>query len=180
MSLKNLRLRLRPCGRSNRAHITGDKVRATMVDIITLTAMVTVNCLYSWPVMPGRKLTGTNTAHSTSDMAIRALLRPDIARRVASAASTCSRSIIRSTFSTTTMASSTTMPIASIRPNSVSILSEKPKISITPNVPISDIGTAIIGISVARQFCNDRNTTSITSNKASKKVRYTWWIDSDI
>ncbi len=33
-------------------------------------------------------------------------------------------SMLRSTFSTTTMASSTTMPIASTRPNSVSVLIE--------------------------------------------------------
>ena len=39
--------------------------------------------------------------------------------------------MLRSTFSTTTMASSTTMPMASTRPNSVSMLSEKPKASST-------------------------------------------------
>ncbi len=37
----------------------------------------------------------------------------------------------RSTFSTTTMASSTTMPIASTRPNSDSVLMEKPNASST-------------------------------------------------
>ena len=46
----------------------------------------------------------------------------------------------------------------------------KPKTSITPNVPISDIGTAMTGINVARQFCNDRKTTRITSSNASKNV----------
>jgi hypothetical protein len=35
--------------------------------------------------------------------------------------------MLRSTFSTTTMASSTTMPIASTRPKSVRALIEKPK-----------------------------------------------------
>ena len=35
--------------------------------------------------------------------------------------------MLRSTFSTTTIASSTTMPIASTRPNSDRLLSEKPK-----------------------------------------------------
>ena len=44
-------------------------------------------------------------------------------------------SMLRSTFSTTTMASSTTMPIASTRPNSDSVLIEKPKPSITAKVP---------------------------------------------
>ncbi len=142
--------------------------------------MVIVNCLYSCPVIPGRKLTGTNTAHSTSDMAMSALPRPSIALRVASGAGTRSRSIILSTFSTTTMASSTTMPIARMRPRSVSIFREKPNISITPKVPTSEMGTAIIGIRVARQFCNDRNTTRITRMRASTNVRYTWWMDSEI
>lgn len=30
-----------------------------MVEIITETAIVTVNCLNNWPVIPERKLTGT-------------------------------------------------------------------------------------------------------------------------
>ena len=41
-------------------------------------------------------------------------------------AGSCRRAMLRSTFSTTTMASSTTMPIARIRPNSVSMFTEKP------------------------------------------------------
>ena len=61
-----------------------------------------------------------------------------------------------STASTTTIASSTTRPIASTRPNSDSVLIEKPSSGKTANVPISDTGTAIIGMSVARQFCRNR------------------------
>ena len=68
------------------------------------------------------------------------------------------------------MASSTTIPMARISPSSVIMLSEKPNASITPKVPISDMGTAMTGISVARQFCSDRNTTRITSSSASKSV----------
>ena len=50
------------------------------------------------------------------------------------------------------------------------MLSEKPNTSITPKVPMSEIGTATIGMSVARQLCNERNTTRITSSNASKSV----------
>ena len=46
--------------------------------------------------------------------------------------------MLRSTFSTTTIASSTTMPIASTRPNSVSRLIEKPSASMPANVATSD------------------------------------------
>ena len=78
--------------------------------------------------------------------------------------------MIRSTFSTTTMASSTTIPIARMRPNRVIMLSENPNASMIPKVPISEIGTAITGIRVARQFCRERNTTRITRTRASNKV----------
>ena len=56
--------------------------------------------------------------------------------------------MMRSTFSITTIASSTRMPIASTMPNIVSTLIEKPNASITPNVPSSATGTTIVGISV--------------------------------
>ena len=46
------------------------------------------------------------------------------------------------------MASSTTSPIASTRPNSDSVLMENPSTGNIMNVPISETGTAINGISV--------------------------------
>ena len=162
------------------AHITGLKVRATMVDMITDTAIVTLNWRKSSPVIPARKLTGTNTAQSTSDIATRAPPIPLIAFLVASFGGRCSCSIMRSTFSTTTIASSTTIPIASTSPSSVMVFRENPKISMTPNVPTREIGTAIAGTSVALQLCSERNTTRITSNRASNSVLYTSWIDSEI
>ena len=45
------------------------------------------------------------------------------------------------------------MPIASTMANSVSVLIEKPNSHSPAKVPISEIGTATIGISVARQLC---------------------------
>ena len=50
----------------------------------------------------------------------------DIALRVASFGESPSSDMMRSTFSTTTMASSTRMPIASTMPNSVSMLIDSP------------------------------------------------------
>ena len=58
-----------------------------------------------------------------------------------------------STASITTIASSTTMPIASTMPNSVSRLIEKPSIVMPTNVPTIETTTASVGISVARRFC---------------------------
>ena len=84
------------------------------------------------------------------------------------------RSSQRWTFSTTTIASSTTMPIASTRPNSDSMFSEKSISHITAKVPISDTGIARIGTSEARQLCRKTSTTSATRPTAISSV----WIRS--
>ena len=62
------------------------------------------------------------------------------------------------TASTTTMASSTTMPMASTRPNIDSVLIEKPSIGKKMNVPMSDTGTVRSGMIVARRFCRKMQT----------------------
>ncbi|MNR21866.1 hypothetical protein D3C85_1387910 [compost metagenome] len=56
--------------------------------------------------------------------------------------------MIRSTFSTTTMASSTRIPMASTIANMVSTLIENPSASITANDPSMATGTTSAGISV--------------------------------
>ena len=55
----------------------------------------------------------------------------------------------RSMFSMTTIASSTTMPVARMMPKSVSVLIEKPSSLTNANVPMSDTGIVIVGMSVA-------------------------------
>ena len=84
----------------------------------------------------------------------------------------------RSTFSTTTIASSTTIPIASTRPNSVSVLIENPSKYRKAKVPTTDTGTAISGMTEARQVCRNRITTRTTRTTASKRVLSTARIDS--
>ena len=64
------------------------------------------------------------TAQSTSTMAMIGLVTSRMALIAASRASTCSSCMMRSTFSSTTIASSTTMPMASTMPKSVSVLIE--------------------------------------------------------
>jgi hypothetical protein len=76
----------------------------------------------------------------------------------------------RSAFSTTTMASSTTMPMARMKPNMVSAFSVKPSASSTAKVPTMETGMASSGITAARQFCRNSTTTSTTSSTASAKV----------
>ena len=84
----------------------------------------------------------------------------------------------RSVFSITTMASSTTMPIASTSANSVSTLMVNPSSSRPRNVPTTLTGTASIGMSVARQLWRKMNTTSVTSSIASTSVVTTSLIDA--
>ncbi len=81
-------------------------------------------------------------------------------------------------FSTTTMASSTTMPMASTRANRVRVLIEKPVAFITARVPISETGMARMGITAARQVCRKTITTITTSTRASSRVFCTSWIES--
>ena len=149
-----------------------------MPDSTTETAMVIANCLYMRPVMPPRNATGMNTEHSTSTMEISARLTWCIARSAATAGGTRSWAMMRSTFSITTIASSTTMPIASTRPNSVSRLTEKPSTCMPKKAPMTDTGTATTGIRVARQLCRKTNTTRVTSSSASNSVFTTSLIEA--
>jgi len=96
---------------------------------------------------------GTNTAISTSAVAITGPTTSDVARRAASTVVSFSSSRCRWVFSTTTMASSTTMPMARTRPKSVSVLMEKPNTLMTPKVPTRDTGMVRVGMRVARQSC---------------------------
>ena len=96
-----------------------------MADSSIATATVTANWRNNSPEMPGMKAIGTKTDSRTSVIAMIGAVISAMARLLASAgeSSGCS-SITRSTFSTTTMASSTTMPIASTMASSETVLAE--------------------------------------------------------
>ena len=95
-------------------------------DSTTATHSVTENCVYSAPVMPGMNDTGTNTASSTSVVATTGPVTSRIAWRVAARASCPVSAMMRCTFSTTTMLSSTTTPMARRVANRVIMLAENP------------------------------------------------------
>jgi hypothetical protein len=69
-----------------------------------------------------------------------------------------------------TMASSTTMPIASTTPNKVERLIVKPSAAIPANVPMMVTGMVVAGTSVARQFCRNTRMTRSTRTPASMSV----------
>ncbi len=72
--------------------------------------------------------------------------------------------------STTMIASSTTMPMARTRANSVSRLTLNPKAAIAAKAPMMVTGTVVAGTSVARQLCRNTTMTRRTSTAASTRV----------
>src|SRR5215213_155615 len=125
------------------------------------------------PVVPGKNAIGTNTATSTSVMPTTAEVICVIAFTVATYGDNRSSDMMRSTFSITTIASSTRMPIAITMANSVSTLIEKPSTQRPRHAPARAIGTTMVGMSVARQFWRNRNITRNTSIIASTSVSTT-------
>ncbi len=67
--------------------------------------------------------------------------------------------------------------MASTMPNMVSVLMVKPAENRTAKVPSSTTGTAMVGMSVARQLCRKISITRKTSPTASKRVITTSLID---
>ena len=73
-------------------------------------------------------------------------------------------------FSIITMASSTTKPVAMVSAIRVRLLIENPARYITANVPMSDSGTATLGMTVAATLRRNRKmiiTTSATASRSS-------------
>src|ERR1700743_2337834 len=160
------------------AESAGVSVKALNAEIDTENAMVSANCRNKMPVVPGKSATGTNTATSTSDVAMTAPATSFIATDAALCGSVIPSLMWRSTFSMTTIASSTTSPVASVIPNSVSVLIEKPNSLTKMNVPISETGIVIAGMNVLRQSCRNKKITTMTSTIASTSVWSTSLIDS--
>src|SRR5208282_1681076 len=131
----------------------GVSVRALNAEMETENAMVSANCRNRIPVVPGNNATGINTETSTSEVATTAPATSFIATDAALCGSVMPSTMWRSTFSITTMASSTTNPVASVIPNSVSVLIENPKSFTKINVPINETGIVTAGMIVLRHSC---------------------------
>ena len=130
------------------------------------------------PVVPGKNETGTKTAIKTRDVAMTALVTSPMALEVASWGSECSMAMWRCTFSMTTMASSTTSPVASVMPKRVSELMEKPNNLMKAKVPISETGIVTAGMMVARQSSRKRKMTVMTMKMARPRVHSTSRMES--
>ena len=111
------------CGRTSFDAIIGVRVRATNAEIATAPASATDSSRNSRPVLPSMKPTGRNTATSTVVVAMTANATCLVPRDAATSRGS-PRSARRWMFSSTTIASSTTRPIASTIASSVSRLIE--------------------------------------------------------
>ncbi len=125
------------------------------------------------PVEPPKKAIGKKTAVSTVAIPQRALVICPMDLMVASCGDNPSSDMIRSTFSTTTIASSTSRPMTITRANIVKVLIEKPAAASTPIVPSRTTGTAIVGIRVALKFWRKMNMTMKTRKIALISVSTT-------
>ena len=131
-------------------------------EIITAADNVTANSRNSRPVCPSMNSSGMNTA--TSDRLIDSTVKPTSrAPRSAAAMRSMPPSMWREVFSNTTIASSTTKPVATVSAIRLRLFRLKPSKYITPKVPSSDTTVATAGITVARRLRKKAPTTRITS-----------------
>ena len=128
--------------------------------------------------MPGKKATGTKTEISTSEVATTAPVTSRMAAEAAVMTSVWSSWMWRWMFSKTTIASSTTRPVASVIPKRVKVLIEKPKSLTKAKAPTRDTGMVIAGMTVLRQSWRKRKMTAMTKRIASRSVISTSRIDS--
>ena len=77
----------------------------------------------------------------------------------------------REMFSSTTIASSTTRPVATMSAMSDRLLRENPHRYMTAKLPTSAMGTAATGMAAARTLARNSSTTRITSATAISRVR---------
>lgn len=162
-----------------RAHIMGVSVREMSSDSRMATARVTANSRNSRPTTSPMNSRGISTAISdkVSDTRVKPIcLDP----RSAAVMAFSPASMRRAMFSTMTMASSTTNPVAMVRAIRVRLLMLKPSNAIRPNVPTRDSGTTTPGIRVARQVRKNTKVTATTRMMASSISTCTWATESRI
>ena len=157
---------------SHNAHCVGFNVNALIALINAVAAITSANCRYICPVIPGMNAGGKNTDISTSVIPMIGPISSFIAS-IDPCFGVCPRSTCCATPSTTTIASSTTIPIARTTANNVNRLIENPSTAIAANAPMIVTGTVVAGTNVARQSCRNTTITTSTNSPASNNVWYT-------
>ena len=83
-------------------------------------------------------------------------------------------------FSSTTIASSMTMPTDSVSASIVIMLSVKPICQTRPNVAMIDVGMAIAAMIVERRFDRKSSTTSAARIDPTMRCSSTLWIEASM
>jgi hypothetical protein len=154
-------------------------VSDTTIEIKIAVAIVTANSRNRRPTIPPISRSGMNTA--TSERVIESTVKP-ISPAPASAAAKgplpCSR--YRVMFSITTIASSTTKPVEMVSAMSERLSRLYPIRYMTPKVPMSDSGTATLGMMASRGLRRNANTTRMTRMTEMMSDRSTSCTDARI
>ena len=153
-------------------HIIGVVLSETTSDTRMATESVMANSRKRRPTSPPIIRMGMKTAISETLMD-RTVNPTSCAPFRAASMRVAPFSIWREMFSSTTMASSTTKPVATVRAIRVMLLMEKPAKAMIANVPRIETGTTIAGISVMRASPRKRKTTSVTRKTESSSERST-------
>ncbi len=116
-------------------------------------------------------MNATGTKMTTSDRVVAMTARPisAVASAAASFGDSPFSSTNRNTFSSTTIASSMTMPVASESASIVMLFSVKPNTFMNVNVPMMEVGTASAAIRVTRRFRMKKNTTTLARSPPSRR-----------
>ena len=124
-------------------------------------------------------MNATGTKMTTSDSVVAMTARPisPVALMAASFGVTPFSSTYRKMFSSTTIASSMTMPVASDSASIVMLFSVKPSAFMTVNVPMIDVGIASAAMIVTRRLRMNRNTTSAA--RKPPRSRCSWMSSND-
>ncbi len=161
-------LYIRPCftfRRKSNEQSIGVSESAHTVEIIIIMVTIHPSCWNSTPVIPVTSVSGKNTAISVSVDAI-----TDTATSFVPCIAACFGSLPRSicvvTFSSTTIASSTTIPIDMDSAERETIFRVLPVIARYMNDAMSEIGIVIATIMVARHLPRNTNTTMTTNRRA--------------
>src|SRR5271157_1963448 len=147
------------------------------IDTTMAVDSVIANSRNSLPTIPLMRRIGINTA--ISDMVIDRMVNP-ISREPSRAAfiGAMPDSRRRVMFSITTIASSTTNPVEIVNAMSERLSILNPNRYMAAKVPMSETGTATVGISVARQLRRKMKTTRITRMIERMRVRSTSLTDA--
>ncbi len=163
----------RVAGRSQRAPSIGVSEKLTTSEIAIETVIVSPKLLKKRPGMLFMNAIGKNTA--IRERVVARTARPtSLVAAIAAGMGFIFLSWMKTTMtSSTTIASSMTMPTARARARSVSVSMVRPSASIAPKVPMTDAGIASAAMTVERTLPRNTSTTSAARSAPTARCSFT-------